>query len=360
MPTQRTQGMGGDLVKVEGRDATRVNGNHAMVSADELHELDMPPIEFLWGDLLRPEGRLAIIGAPKTGKSFFAMQLGIHLATGTPFLGMDTREARVLYIDFEISKEKLKERLDDMYATLGIDPPHNLIPHSPGPLSLEKAGGREVVGELIEAAKLKLGGLDVVVIDPRRQSMGGDENQSEVMTAWTNAIDYLRTEHDVAVVVVHHTGKSTSGAGRGSSVFDAWLDTMMWLEPGVVSGKARLRIKARDTDMTQLDMEFDYPTWRLTPGQEAKDKSKVDQAAEFIVVELSGEAAGELERGALRLRTLQGKHSEYAFKQALKKLVADELIDLARDEGRQGNSKTVRLNSPPKPSTIQPFERTKR
>ena len=167
----------------------------AVVSARALHTMDMPPVKLIWGDLLRWNGRLAIIGKPKTAKSFFAMQLGFHIAGGTPFLGMDTEQSRVLYVNFEISQEKLQERLQDQCLVLGVQPPENLAFTSIGAMALEQEAGKLALEEEIKAAKEALGGLDVLILDPRRQAMGGDENQSEVLGKWCTNVDDLRTEH---------------------------------------------------------------------------------------------------------------------------------------------------------------------
>ena len=188
-----------------------------VVSAADLLVKPVPTIHFYWGDLLRSKGRLAVIGKPKVAKSFFVMQLGLHMAIGRKFLGMDTTQCVVLYLNFEISKEKLHERVQDCCAELDIEQPEDfLVVTVDGGLPLDTPKGTERLNVLIEEVIDGYGALDVLIIDPRRQAMEGDENQSEVLTAWGNNIDRLRARHKMAVVVVHHQGKATGGAGRGS------------------------------------------------------------------------------------------------------------------------------------------------
>jgi len=94
-----------------------------VISAAELSDMEFPEISYWWGDLLRTKGRLSIIGEPKTAKSFFALQLALCMASGTPFIGMETKPAGVLYVNFEINEEKLQQRIDDLCHELAISHP---------------------------------------------------------------------------------------------------------------------------------------------------------------------------------------------------------------------------------------------
>ena len=317
-----------------------------MKSAAELAALPVPDISYLWGDLLRPLGRMAIIGAPKDGKSFYVLQMGLHIATGTPFLGMNTAEGVVLYVNYEISEEKLQERVQDISAELGMAAPENLLLASVEGLALNKPAGKRELEKLIMEAIAEAGRLDVLIIDPRRNSMDGDENQSEVMTAWCHNLDDLRTTYNLAIAIVHHTGKSTTGAGRGSSVFDGWLDTITKLKPSSQSfggspgsRQMALDVQGRDSEQRKLNMVFDYPVWRLSERQAQEETSRAKLAEEFIVSALSE----EMPLDGLRRATLKAGHSEYAFKTALKRLADKSAIKLVADKSRQGNWKKVRL-----------------
>ena len=58
------------------------------ISANKLMEMDFPPAEFVVQGLL-PKGLAILSGAPKLGKSWMVLDLCIHIATGTPFWGME-------------------------------------------------------------------------------------------------------------------------------------------------------------------------------------------------------------------------------------------------------------------------------
>ena len=224
---------------------------------------------------------------------------------------------------------------------------------------------------LIEQTKQQLGGLDVLFIDPRRQSMGGDENQSQTMTAWCTNVDQLRTKHNLAIIIVHHKGKSTRGAGRDSSVFDAWLDTMIWLEPtkklsasniSISTSKqstsntpvsqpnlqqVKLSIQSRDTDQAELSVCFNYPTWEISQQQYTEDTSKAAQAVQFISSKLQTANTNQIGEMELRLAAMQAGISEYASKTALDRLEQSNMLQRLPDKAKGGNWKTVHLVPPP-------------
>jgi len=318
----------------------------ALVSASSLLKTPVPEINFYWGDLLRQGGRLGLIGAPKVAKSFFALQLAVCVAEGIPFLGMETKRAPVLYVNFEISQEKLQERIQDICRELGGTSLEGLTFSSPNSMALDTDEGRNQLDELVAEVKPK-----VLILDPRRQGMVGDENQSEIVMAWCRNVDEVRRNHGLSLVVVHHTGKSPRGAGRGSNVFDAWLDTIMLLNPAEdrkVKGGAglianlkdvTLEIQGRDTDQRAVKAAFNYPTWGLTERQAAEEGTKVDECYGFILDQVT--AGRERPVSELRVLAMREGHTNYAFKGALRRVLAQEDFREKQATGKPGNWKNL-------------------
>ena len=142
---------------------------------------------------------------------------------------------------------------------------------------------------------------------------GGDENQSAVMTAWCNNIQSLCASYNLAVVIVHHEGKNTTGAGRGHS----WLDTALWIESTNSLKQTKLLIRGRDTEQRGLSVTFNYPIWELTQQQVAVDASAVSQAGNFIIGALQLPVGNQLGVSDLRRDAMRTGHSDYAYKTAL-------------------------------------------
>ncbi len=93
--------------------------------------------------------------------------------------------------------------------------------------------GTREVNELLE--QCIAGGFHpkVLIIDPRWKAISRDSNQDEVVRAFCVNLDYLIEKYGLSVIVVHHAGTATGSdkAGKGSTVFDAWLDGWWKIKP---------------------------------------------------------------------------------------------------------------------------------
>jgi hypothetical protein len=63
---------------------------------------------------LLTKGLYLFVGAPKIGKSYFALQLGYHIANGIPLWGREVWQGEVLYLALEDQFSRLQSRLYQM------------------------------------------------------------------------------------------------------------------------------------------------------------------------------------------------------------------------------------------------------
>jgi RecA-family ATPase len=63
--------------------------------------LDTTRINYLIKGLLPRTGLVVIWGPPKCGKSFWALDLAMHVALGSPYRGRRTRQGAVIYLALE-------------------------------------------------------------------------------------------------------------------------------------------------------------------------------------------------------------------------------------------------------------------
>jgi RecA-family ATPase len=82
-------------------------------SASSLYgvHLERPPLII---QNIIPAGLSVLAGAPKRGKSWLALAMGIAVATGSDFLGMGTRKGDVLYMDLESRQYRVQDRLQQL------------------------------------------------------------------------------------------------------------------------------------------------------------------------------------------------------------------------------------------------------
>ena len=90
------------------------------VNAGELVEKYLRPRSVVVRRLIRHGDVVNVIGGPKARKSFLVMQLALCIASGTPFLGWETVQGRVLLIDNELRGDDLAYRLTAMAKAMGL------------------------------------------------------------------------------------------------------------------------------------------------------------------------------------------------------------------------------------------------
>ncbi len=174
--------------------------------------------------------KVAIIGSSKLRKSFFALQLSMHLAAGIDFLNWTVRKPRrVLLVQLEIKSDHFHRRVKRMAMAMGIareDLRENLM--------IVNGRGQDItleaVGELARSAK-----PDVIVFDPLYKLVNGDENSAEDMKPVLAGFDRLAEATGATVAYVHHDAKGNSGdrnirdRGAGSGVIGRDYDCCITL-----------------------------------------------------------------------------------------------------------------------------------
>jgi len=152
------------------------------------------------------EGLTLLAGAPKVGKSWLALGLGIAVATGGKALGaLDVTAGDVLYLALEDPPRRLQERLAKVLA--GATAPGRLtlsIACEPIP-----AGGAQRICAWLDAHP----DSRLVVVDVFAKVRGAgtaNGSQYEADYAAMSALKQIADRYGVAIVVVHHTRKASS------------------------------------------------------------------------------------------------------------------------------------------------------
>ena len=93
-----------------------------VINGEELMDMDYKPIKFAVRDFLT-QGLAILAGAPKTGKSFFALWLCLCVAKGECVWNYETQQGTVLYLCLEDNAIRLQNRI----LTITDDAPANLF-----------------------------------------------------------------------------------------------------------------------------------------------------------------------------------------------------------------------------------------
>ncbi len=214
---------------------------------------------------LLAEGLNLLVGAPKLGKSWLCLGLGIVVASGGRALGkIEVEPGDVLYAALEDNPRRLQSRLT---AVLGPEP-------APSRLAMTTALGRG--GQAIE---LLDGWLDdhpharLIVVDTLakvRPPSDGRQSVYEGDYAAVSALKALADQRGVCVVVVHHTRKAAADdvidEVSGSTGLTGAADAILVAKRAGNTAEAVLSVTGRDVAESEYGMSWwaERCQWTLT------------------------------------------------------------------------------------------------
>lgn len=188
--------------------------------------LNRAPVSWLIKRVL-PRGDVgAIFGESGAGKSFFALDLVMAIAQGSPWRGHDVRQGTVAYIVAEGAggfTVRLRAYAEHHGVDLAASPVHIL---GDAPNFLEKGDIKDLL-----AALRQLPALSVVVVDTLAQvTAGGNENSGEDMGRALAHCKVLSKATGAMVLLVAHSGKDSTRGLRGWSGIKGALDVEILVE----------------------------------------------------------------------------------------------------------------------------------
>lgn len=195
------------------------------LTLDEWRERDLPPPDFIMGNWLTTTTRCLLTAATGLGKTNFGLALGMRIAAGQDFLHWQARRtARVLYIDGEMSRRLLRERVLDEERRVGASPKTFFaLSHEDikGFKPLNTIEGQEWMNALIK----KLGGIDLVIADNIMCLTVGDMKDPE---PWQQTIPWALslTKRAIGQIWIHHTGHDETRS-YGDKTREWQMDTVI-------------------------------------------------------------------------------------------------------------------------------------
>ncbi|HMN36643.1 MAG TPA: AAA family ATPase [Hyphomicrobium sp.] len=175
---------------------------------------------------------ITLVGDPGVGKSVLAPYLAYSVARGSPVFGMRTRAGRVLYLACE-NEGDLRKRVGALRRRHGSTANLLVVGNASGNLDPKSRYWRALMQKIADWQP------DLIVVDTlAAASPAFNENDGESMAREVKKYRSL-TRAGAAVILVHHTAKSTDGTPRGFSGLHGDVDANLYLkrgESGVVVG----------------------------------------------------------------------------------------------------------------------------
>ena len=310
-------------------------------SLQELAEKEFVQRDPLIEHMLPPEGTLLFCGSSKIGKSWLALDMGLHICKGEKFWGYDVRKAAVLYICLEDGELRLQNRMfkigeegqkDFYYATEIASTEEDIIKQLDEQMEKHPEIGLIIIDSLTALrAKLAVVNNNAFIDDYRI----------------LNAFHHFTNNHHITLLIVHHVRKMRSEDPfddiAGTNGLSAAADgSFVFRKEKFTDDEVKLYAKCRDTGQHMWTIRLDEETciWKMihesTPMEDVINSDPdLKKTVEFIRKERSffGSATEFCERIGVEKKpqSLSGKLFNH------RRELAKQGIDFERTRGNKGS-----------------------
>ena len=214
-------------------------------------------LNWLWNGYLKPGDITLLTSQWKTGKTTLLAGLLRHLGSGTPFLGRDTRPARVWVVSEE-SRSQWGERTRQLPVGTHVHLLARPFRSRPTP---------EEWNDLIDRA-IDFG-LDLLVVDPLASFLPGRcESDAATLLEALQPLHRL-TAAGMAVLLLHHPRKGVVEAGsaaRGSGALLGFVDISLELKrTSKLASDSKCRLIQAQSRRAEVPARLAYE-WNPTTG----------------------------------------------------------------------------------------------
>lgn len=288
----------------------------------------LPP-ELVAG-VLHKGAKMMVAGGSKSFKTWVLLDLGLSVATGTPWWGMRTQKGRVLYANFELMVEFCELRTRAIMEAKKIAVAENFD-------SWHLRGYARDLKDLVPHFLRALAGgqYSLIILDPIYKILGErDENANGDVAQLLNEIEALAVKTGAAVAFGHHHSKGnqgekdvrdrSSGAGAWTRDPDALIDLTPHEEEEHFVASFTLRNHAAKSPFV---VEWVYPCMSVAPGLDPAALRKPGRPTKHEVADILVLLQG-------RSAQTYGQWEDLAVKNGISESSFKRLLRKARESGR--------------------------
>jgi len=171
-------------------------------------------------------GLIVVWGPPKCGKSFWTLDMVMHVALGWSYRERRVHQGSVVYLALEGGRGFHRRVV--AWRQRHLDDHDGKVPFYLLDVSVDLIADQNALTEVVAE---QLGGEPpaVIVIDTLNRALVGDENKGEDMAKFIRAADMIRATFACAVIIVHHCGIQ-GGRPRGHTSLPGADDAQMAVE----------------------------------------------------------------------------------------------------------------------------------
>lgn len=195
-------------------------------------DIEMKPPQWLIDGMLEKEALTMCFGSPGAGKTFAVLDMALSIAAGKDWHGKDVEQGLVLYIAGE-GHAGFARRVAAWSTTHNVDLTDVPFYKSNSAVIVNDQASSEELHQELQKMASAVGKPKLIVLDTLARTMIGDENSSEKVGEYIKALDNVKAEYGCTVLIVHHTGHSSSAQSRarGSSALLGALDAEFKVAP---------------------------------------------------------------------------------------------------------------------------------
>lgn len=271
-------------------------------SVDAINDPTPRPAELIEG-VAFVGSKISMSSDSKGHKTYFQIDLGACIASGTKWLGRDTLQGNVLYINLELCKYSFENRLREICEARGIT-------LKAGQFQTWHLRGKHVTIEMLRDGLLKRvrsGDFALIIFDPLYKLLGDrHENDSGDMADLFNILESVAHEAGAAYLVAHHYTKGSAGDRKsldraaGSNVIGRDGDCIITLTahegtsvqpqystPTMRAAEVKIAVECVAMEITVRDfappgkrvLRWEYPVFELDNTGLSPEKLKTSKAS---------------------------------------------------------------------------------
>jgi len=203
----------------------------------ELDEfLAEPEPEYVWlvPGLIEESDRVILTAGEGGGKSTLLRQMGVQMASGLhPFTLEPIDPLRVTMVDLENGRRHIRRKLRALReAADGYEPPNFRIESRPEGIDLTRGQDISWLAE-----RCRVNEAQLLIIGPIYKMSSGDPTREEVARPVALALDEIRSEMSMAVLIEAHTPYADGSKAKrperpyGASLWSRWPEFGIFLAP---------------------------------------------------------------------------------------------------------------------------------
>lgn len=190
-------------------------------SAEQIAQ-DRPVMDWAIENVVLRNTMNLLIGEYGKYKSFVALDLALHVATGKPWMGNPVKRGPVFMLIGE-GEGLYSLRVQAWLRHHDVDPKGLPFYVSRVPANLSD---KKVQKKMIAAMAEMVDNAEMIVVDTLHASSGGlDENSAQEIGAVFAELRRMRDSFQAAIWMVHHPGQKDQHRARGSYALTAGVDT---------------------------------------------------------------------------------------------------------------------------------------